>query len=1117
MDVSNISLFGYLNFLVFLSVVLVGFYYEWKIGLLNWVPVQNALQNNNSIFLFVLILAPQIFSDTIKYVRYFYIVAKDYFAQGFNVISLPLHCTAMLILVIIAMVCYKRYIVDIEKQFPFTNPYQFAKAELAIREDEMRQLETQVRGGIFILCNTLVIWIGFKVWPVLHEGKNIFIYFADIWYKNYYNEWKNPVPHLKIDLRSTDFVDATTFQTLRASRAERLPAVFEYAALVKNENLLSPMDARYTKISTLLANVKHLPPVLNCVEQIGEYDGILRGRGVLEKVPSEWSLPTSLENIFAGAMVQHTIDRQEWHVVHPEEVYRIAGQRLEDIWAVWRMYPKLTEHVPAYEKMRHLMMADYRELKVISKFYKYFYNQKYYKYDLSFDNLMEQFPQAIRKMPKASHMEIMEHIGFPYSVGYYGQDNHLAQAPEEVQYSFEMMKDYLTLPMHNFRYDFYDYDEWDGPILAILVFLVSSVLLEKVYIFCYSNFKRSGNKILSFFNYSGAGGWNSKSSWLSLRFVVVGAIDYDSEFRFLSLIFLKCQESLAGLIIHAEWYHILFPPFMFLFLMLIGYVMQRYPNREPNGKDGEIYMTRRLHHNGRNVGMTYIGKLKFFVITSFPDLLVEETFTQNSSNLLFQKFFLFTPELIIGFGLFLVLLWTGRSLFFLQGVVINIFRACFVSLFITLWYVAKMDYRSLSILDGAYQISLWSQCVKILVLILAVFFIIYFDLGELVPNEFMKFLIIFILLAFILASNRSFFLLLISLEGISLLAYVTAAAEKSYGGIAAAVKYFSIGALGSVLLFWSAVHMYPATMHMSYENIFMFARLYESQNFETLEIIEFFSTLLTFGITIKLGVAPFHQWIADLYAGTSVYINAVFAILIKVIVFFSVFEVLCNLLCDILFKFTLIYSLVLGCYFSLKQNEVRRLIAYSSIVHTSFLLIGDALVSITYMLTYICSNILFFTSLMMYEKLEGDESTWLNDLGNFNKYGYFNVTALVVSLFSMMGLPPFAGFFGKVMVWISLIEDFYFYNELYSYVFFITSILLSIIIAFYYIKIIMYIFAVKEEGFILIANTEFSDLGIKLLKPKLFVQYLSLYFVVTWVFWHEDIITLVLFLITDLC
>jgi NADH-quinone oxidoreductase subunit N len=528
---------------------------------------------------------------------------------------------------------------------------------------------------------------------------------------------------------------------------------------------------------------------------------------------------------------------------------------------------------------------------------------------------------------------------------------------------------------------------------------------------------------------------------------------------------------------------------------------------------------RREHDNGENFNGHFLGKIKFFIIAASPDLLVDELFLRTAPGSLYENFFLLLPELTLCFGLFLILAHTGQSLAFLQTLTINIFRACSLSLLVTFGYLGKNDFAGGSfIFEGAYQFSLWSQCVKLFVLLLAIFFIVYFDLGDLVPNEFVKFLVIFILLAFILSSNRSFFLLLIALEGISLLAYITASAEKSYGGIAAAVKYFSIGALGSVLLLWSALHMYPVILQMSYQNVFMSARKYEVQNFEVLEIIEFFSTLLTFGVAVKLGVAPFHQWIADLYAGTSVFINAVFALLIKVIVFFSVFEILCNLLCDVLFKLTLIYSLILGCYFALRQNEVRRLIAYSSIVHTSFLLIGDAVVSITYMLTYICSNVLFFTSLLVYENEGGGTSTtWLNDLGNFNKYGYFNTSVFAISLFSMMGLPPFAGFFGKIMVWISLIEDFYFYNELYSYAFFILSVLLSIVIAFYYLRIVVYIFATRETSFIQLASPDNAATAGRLVKSKLVVQYFSLYFVIAWAFWHEDIITLVLFLITNLC
>lgn len=166
---------------------------------------------------------------------------------------------------------------------------------------------------------------------------------------------------------------------------------------------------------------------------------------------------------------------------------------------------------------------------------------------------------------------------------------------------------------------------------------------------------------------------------------------------------------------------------------------------------------------------------------------------------------------------------------------------------------------------------------------------------------------------------------------------------------------------------------------------------------------------------LKLGAAPTHQWVSDVYAGSHLYVTAFFSTFVKFVLFVVFARAAVYFNSDSLVKLFIFASLIVGCVMSVRQAELKRLLAYSSIVHVAFLLMGDSTSSTIYLLTYVCSSLLLFSVLLTVEAA-GREVIYLSDLRLIRGTSYFQVFCFAIALASSAGLPPFAGFYGKFLV-----------------------------------------------------------------------------------------------------
>lgn len=331
----------------------------------------------------------------------------------------------------------------------------------------------------------------------------------------------------------------------------------------------------------------------------------------------------------------------------------------------------------------------------------------------------------------------------------------------------------------------------------------------------------------------------------------------------------------------------------------------------------------------------------------------------------------------------------------------------------------------------------------------------------------LSFTIICLGLTIISNANDDFALFLICLEGFSLSLYIMATINRTFGGISAAIKYFTFGTLGSVLMLWGAVNIYEITKSLKSSIILEYintlnSSMYLNSNELFLNKINWSFVLIILGFLIKLGAAPVHQWIPDVYAGVPMQVTAFYSIIVKFILFVLFFEWVYSFNTVKEIEYAAFLSIIIGCFGTIRQTEVKRFLAYSSITHTGYLLLGDLTSSYIYLLSYILVSLILF-SVLLNTKINGKEIIYLSDLKFVGQsYSQWDRVILVIVLSSMAGLPPFAGFYGKMFVWVSLIEDMYIFNDLYSFLLLLLNLVTSLLIIFYYIRIIAILYVNDE-------------------------------------------------------
>ena len=351
----------------------------------------------------------------------------------------------------------------------------------------------------------------------------------------------------------------------------------------------------------------------------------------------------------------------------------------------------------------------------------------------------------------------------------------------------------------------------------------------------------------------------------------------------------------------------------------------------------------------------------------------------------------------------------------------------------------------------------------------------------------------------VMVSSQDLMTVYLGIELSSLSAYVLAALRRdNLRASEAGLKYFVLGALSSGILLYGMSLVYGYAGGTSFEAVA--AGIAGEPSFGLIIGLVF----LMAGLAFKISAAPFHMWTPDVYQGAPTPVTAFLATASKMGAFALVIRVMLEPFADIadswrqIVILLAVVSMVWGSLAAIWQSNIKRLMAYSSIGHMGFALVGVAAGSeagvagcLVYLATYVIMNLGAF-ALILSMKRGGEPVEAISDLAGLSRERLPMALALLLIFFSMAGIPPLAGFFGKFLVFTAAVEAGFWWLA-------VIGLLTSVISAFYYIRIIKVAFFddLPEEGTFDDAGfTLRAVYGLSALSVLLFIVVVS--FVVGW-------------------
>jgi NADH-quinone oxidoreductase subunit N len=329
--------------------------------------------------------------------------------------------------------------------------------------------------------------------------------------------------------------------------------------------------------------------------------------------------------------------------------------------------------------------------------------------------------------------------------------------------------------------------------------------------------------------------------------------------------------------------------------------------------------------------------------------------------------------------------------------------------------------------------------------------------------------------AMVLARAVDLLSIFLGLETMSLGAYALVAYRRtSARAVEGAVKYFLLGSFAAAILLFGSALLYGATGHTDLAGIREVVAAGEAD--ATLTVLAL--VMLIVGLAFKIGAVPFHMWVPDSYEGAVTPVTTFMSVGVKAAAVAVLIRVLVGAFGDPasmglytgwtpVIVLLSIATMVYGNLAALAQSSVKRMLAYSSIAHAGYILVGLAAVhevgsfavsSVLYYIgAYTVSNVLAFGSLILMGS-KGKEAVSYDDLAGAGRRHPMAAFPFVIGVLSLLGMPPTAGFFGKYYVFSAAVQA---GGPLIWLA--VLGVLASAVGAYYYLKVIVYLFMRDPE------------------------------------------------------
>lgn len=345
-------------------------------------------------------------------------------------------------------------------------------------------------------------------------------------------------------------------------------------------------------------------------------------------------------------------------------------------------------------------------------------------------------------------------------------------------------------------------------------------------------------------------------------------------------------------------------------------------------------------------------------------------------------------------------------------------------------------------------------------------------------GEFYELLLVTLFGMYLMISARHFLLFVIGLESASLpLAAMVALDKNRYESHEAAVKYILTAVFSSAIFMMGLSFVYGLTGSLYFENIY-FAL---TGGLNTMLIIAV--AFVISGIGFKLSLVPFHLWTADVYQGAPTSVTSYLSVISKgaaafafLVVMAQVFGSIYSQVWEWMLYALIILTITVGNLFAIRQRNMKRFLAFSSISQAGYIMLGviaynamGVAALMYYILVYIFSNLAAFGVIGAIENATGRVS--MDDYRGLYRTNPRLAFCMMLAMFSLAGIPPFAGFFSKFFIFTSAINQ----GSVAIYVLVLIALINTIISLYYYLLVVKAMFISEEECVIARFRSAFSE------------------------------------------